>query len=152
MEKEGILNALNEVHLFALHHVFLPRINKGLQEFVAQWNSHPVSSARNLSPEQLFISGTFENANSPVIDNSIFMNQCYSGFESIGTGSDHEDLDVPYATEQNNYDIQVPEIEIHLSDDVKAQLKEAVNPLLDDGTFGINTFIFCCQFLQVLIT
>ena len=36
MEADGILDPLDEVHLFSLHHVYMPRINKSLFEFVAQ--------------------------------------------------------------------------------------------------------------------
>jgi len=40
MEDEGILDVLNDVHLFSLHHVFIHRINKSLEEFVLQMNNH----------------------------------------------------------------------------------------------------------------
>lgn len=33
MESCGILNPLDDVHLFALHFIYLPRINKSLTEF-----------------------------------------------------------------------------------------------------------------------
>ena len=35
------LDPLNELHLFALHFVFLPRINRILVEFVTAWNQPP---------------------------------------------------------------------------------------------------------------
>ena len=44
MEKGGILDPLNELHLFCLHYIFLPRINKSLKEFVEQMNQRPVST------------------------------------------------------------------------------------------------------------
>lgn len=50
MEDEGILDVLNDVHLYSLHHVFIPRINKSLQEFVQQMNNHPVSSEKKQVP------------------------------------------------------------------------------------------------------
>ena len=33
LEAEGIIDALNEVDLYCLHYVYLPRICKGLSEF-----------------------------------------------------------------------------------------------------------------------
>eukprot|EP00794_Sanderia_malayensis_P000833 gene833-125_t len=63
LEREGLLDTGSEFHLFVLHFVFLPRIHRALQEFCQQWNSHPMSTAHNSSPEQLFISGTLGNAN-----------------------------------------------------------------------------------------
>ena len=43
----------NELHLFALHFVFLPRINQTLAEFVAAWNHHLTHTSRNQSPLQI---------------------------------------------------------------------------------------------------
>ena len=50
MEHEGILEILNNVHLYSLHYVFIPRINRSLGEFIQQMNNHPVSSENNQSP------------------------------------------------------------------------------------------------------
>ena len=36
MEDMGLLDPLSEVHLFALHFVYIPRVNKALQHFTAQ--------------------------------------------------------------------------------------------------------------------
>ena len=57
LEQHGILDHLNEHHLWALHYVFLPRINQSLKEFVNSWNSHPIRTANHKSPQQLFIAG-----------------------------------------------------------------------------------------------
>ena len=57
MEDMKILNVENEIHLFCLHYVFLPRINHAIFQFFEAWNHHPLSSMNNLSPIQLWISG-----------------------------------------------------------------------------------------------
>lgn len=57
MEDQLILDVDNEVHLFCLRHVFRPRINSALRLFQNAWNNHPLSSERNRSPMQLWISG-----------------------------------------------------------------------------------------------
>ena len=46
MQHHGILDHLNEYHLWALHHVFIPRINRALGEFVNSWNNHPFRNSR----------------------------------------------------------------------------------------------------------
>lgn len=56
--EEGLLDCDNDIHLFCLHYVFLSRINRSLEGFKAAWNQHPLSSEGNLSPHQLWISGT----------------------------------------------------------------------------------------------
>ena len=60
LEADDHLDCLNEVDLFCLHFIFLPRINSVLTQFVESWNNHSQSSAHNLTPNQLFIRGVIE--------------------------------------------------------------------------------------------
>lgn len=57
MEDQCLLNVEDDVHMFSLHYVFLPRINHVLDQFTEAWNNHPISTCSNLSPMQLWISG-----------------------------------------------------------------------------------------------
>ena len=57
MEHQGLLNPLNEHHLWALHYVYLPRINKTLKQFTQTWNNRPMRTACHKSPLQLFTAG-----------------------------------------------------------------------------------------------
>ena len=43
MENTGILDPLNEYHLFALHYVFVPAINHALEVFTNSSNNHSIS-------------------------------------------------------------------------------------------------------------
>ena len=52
-ESIGILNTDNQIHLFALHLVFIPRINKALDEFCEAFNHHKVCTEGNWSPYQI---------------------------------------------------------------------------------------------------
>ena len=56
LEDEGNLDTLNEVDMFVLHTVFLPRINDSLSAFSASWNNHAISTERMQTPLQLFYS------------------------------------------------------------------------------------------------
>lgn len=64
LEDCGVLDLTNELHLFALHYVFVPRINAQLSEFIAGWCSHGISSAKHKTPMQLWIMGMQSNAQS----------------------------------------------------------------------------------------
>lgn len=57
MEEEGLLDPSNELHLFCLQYVFIPRINESLSEFCRAWNSHPLSTESNHTPIQLWLAG-----------------------------------------------------------------------------------------------
>ena len=64
MESSGVLDPTNEIHLFALHFVFVPRINRNLMLFWEGHNRGPISSEHNFSPEHLWVRGILSNANS----------------------------------------------------------------------------------------
>lgn len=55
LEREGVLDPLNEIDLFCLHYIFLPRINRNLKLFQESWNMHSLSTEGNMSPSQLFM-------------------------------------------------------------------------------------------------
>lgn len=57
MEQQGMLNPLDEFHLFSLHYVYLPRINRSLEIFRGGWNHHRIRTANHYSPHQLFVEG-----------------------------------------------------------------------------------------------
>lgn len=62
MESSGILDASNEIHLFSLHYVYLPIINRNLLLFQQGHNRSPIRTERNLSPQQLWVQGFCVNA------------------------------------------------------------------------------------------
>ena len=64
MESCGILEPANELHLFALHYVFLPRINRNLQMFQEAYNRSPLGTERGCSATQLWIRGILAMAHS----------------------------------------------------------------------------------------
>ena len=70
MEDDEKLNCLNEVDLFCLHTVFLPRINDHLDSFVECLNNHALSTSNNLTPNQLFIQGALRQNMIPVFPTS----------------------------------------------------------------------------------
>ncbi|CAB1342402.1 unnamed protein product [Coregonus sp. 'balchen'] len=57
LETEQIININNEVHLWALHFVFLSRVNRDLALFPSQWNHHGLRTEQRQSPLQFFVSG-----------------------------------------------------------------------------------------------
>lgn len=57
MEDEGLLDPVDEVDLFALHFVFLPRINQQLESFRAAYCRHKLRTEHNRTPLQLWTQG-----------------------------------------------------------------------------------------------
>ena len=57
LETVGLLDPCSEVHLFALHFVYLLRIQRSLDYFRTAYIHHPISSCHNSTPAQLFFTG-----------------------------------------------------------------------------------------------
>ena len=57
LESIHMLNPDNALHLFRLHIIYLPRINRHLKTWQEAWIKHPMRTEHNLSPEQLWTSG-----------------------------------------------------------------------------------------------
>ena len=66
LEHHSLLDHLNEHHLWALHYVFVPQINRSLLQFVSSWNNHPIRTACHKSPQQLFTAGCLLLQNSQI--------------------------------------------------------------------------------------
>jgi hypothetical protein len=67
-EDEGILCTDDAIQIYALRLIFLPLINVALTEFQGAWNLHKIRTERNETPQQIWLNGMLENANS---DNTV---------------------------------------------------------------------------------
>ena len=72
LEQRGLLNPVNEVHLFALHFVYLSKINKSLEAFKNGWNMHGIRTENNKSPLQLFNAGALQLQYSGLVAMDLF--------------------------------------------------------------------------------
>ena len=57
MEESGLLQIYNPLHKFALHYIYLPRINRVLSSFTSAWNNQPLRTENNSSPERIWVNG-----------------------------------------------------------------------------------------------
>lgn len=60
LEEEHLIDLSDEVHIFCVHYVFLPRLRSDLKCFTASWNWHPIRTEGNLSPEQMWHIGMLQ--------------------------------------------------------------------------------------------
>ena len=60
MEEEHILDPLNELHLAALHHIFVALINEKLGVWKTAWSHHRMRTTRS-TPAQLWLTGQVNN-------------------------------------------------------------------------------------------
>ena len=135
LEDSGQLDPLVELHLFALHYVYIPRINTALKEFKQQWMHHGLRTEHGSSPMQLYTEGLLRSVNSG-----------HPALESIRTdfGVDPEG---PFSINREDYQVTVPEIDLQLTDAQLTYLCNTCNPLEDDGNSGKNVFVRCKDLL-----
>ncbi|XP_028398668.1 uncharacterized protein LOC114522227 [Dendronephthya gigantea] len=126
LENNELLDSLNEIHLYALHYVYLPRINAALAEFQSQWNHHGIRSANHKSPLTLWYTNIQNGPEDPVVISETSYGIDYSG-------------PLPEITTDNN--IVVPHSDLELTEDQVSYLQEHVDPLQDDGNNGIDHYL-----------
>ena len=47
----------SDYHLFGLHYIYIPRVNRPLNSFVKSWNNHSLRTEHVHTPNQLFAAG-----------------------------------------------------------------------------------------------
>jgi hypothetical protein len=60
MEDEGILDPLNDLHLFALHYVYNAKIQEKLTIWCKAWSQHRMRTTRS-SPIKMWVAGQLQN-------------------------------------------------------------------------------------------
>ena len=135
LENNSLLNPIVDEHLFALHYIFLPRINRSLQHFQESWNDHRIRTEKGLTPNQLFTTGMLRLQNSGLAAVDFFSQVPENyGIEEDGV-STFDDA------------VEIPIVALTLSDTELATLRSLVNPLEHSDNFGINLYVKTLQFL-----
>ncbi|XP_029978761.1 uncharacterized protein LOC115411007 [Sphaeramia orbicularis] len=136
MEEHGLLDSLNELHLFCLHYIYLPRIEQAVTEFMNQWNNHGLSTQGGQTPLQLWHTGVINNIGIHPAVNGIFDVDNYYGIDEEG----------PLPELQTNNNVIIPDIDVAINETTMNSIR--VNPLENDGNHGINLFSSLINFLQ----
>ncbi len=134
MEERELLDLSNSHHIFALHYVYKPRINRTLDEFREGWNQHGIRTAQGKTPHQLFVERSLELRYSGTTDIDFFENvDNLYGIEET-TFSIREDYD------DGDAGIEIPECSFGLENEDLMCLQLAVNPLQESDNFGIELY------------
>ncbi|XP_034544131.1 uncharacterized protein LOC117816121 [Notolabrus celidotus] len=139
MEEHDVLDSLNELHLFCLHYIYLPRIQRAATEFQNQWNNHGLSTQGGQTPLQLWQRG--------IVNNAGIHNPGMNGICDIDSGFGIDD-NRPLSELQTNNVVVVPSINITISDTTMDTLQQTFDPFEDDGNHGIDLFCNLVQFIE----
>lgn len=140
LEDQGILFPTNPQHIYALHYVYLPRINKAINAFYDGWNQHGLRTARNMSPYQLYTEGALQLQHSgrTGVD---FFNSVGDMYGAVESG----------LAVQDDEGVHVPECTFSLEDEHFTQLKQTVNPLASSDNYGIELYEQSLDFISSII-
>lgn len=120
LEQRELLDPSNEIHLYCLHVVYLKLINEAIEEFIGQWNNHPVSTECNFSPNQLWVRGMISLRNSGYSAVSTVVQGQAIDLEQYGI-----DEEGPLTDIEEDYGVIVPEAIVPFSDEQVRHLFEA---------------------------
>jgi hypothetical protein len=140
LEEHELLDPLDEEQLYALHYVYLPRINRSLNVFREAWNHHKIRTAHNKSPEQLFAAGLLQLQHSQLTAMDYFD----SVDDSYGIDDDNpEPVD-------NEGTVVVPQLNFRLQPTDLQALIQQVDPLSVSSEYGIELYEQTVQFIHQL--
>eukprot|EP00794_Sanderia_malayensis_P020778 gene20778-22806_t len=149
MEIAGILNVDDENELFILHYVFLPRINRHLTEFSFGWNCHKLSAEKNVTPNQLWISGLHDING---LEGSRIAEEIWepeNNEEAVEYGIDWEGPSQNPDDESNNENgVIVNDIKCPFNEAVFNRLNEDVHPELQSSSFGMDIYMRALEYVN----
>ena len=139
MERCELLNPLNAVHLYALHFVFIPRINKALESFINGWNNHCISKTAGYTPIKLFTKGMIQQhfADTNVVTDDY--------------GVDDEDSDLIVTPVPDSIGVNVPHIGIGLPENCIEILNSRIDPVADSEQYGIDIYVNTLSAVEELL-
>ena len=130
------MDSLNETHLYALHYVYLTRINHALEAFQRGWNHHSIRTEGSHSPHQLFVQGflTLQRSGLVALDFAEQVDESY-GVEEDGLVGDESQVNVPESL-----------FELHHQHYERLCLQ--INPLSSSENYGIEIYEQTLQFIS----
>jgi hypothetical protein len=139
MEEQELLDPLDDLSLWALHYIYIPRINRSLTEFINGWNNHSIRTANHKTPQQLFTAGCLilQHSGIDALDIETMVDNSYG-------------IDPDSDIAANNENIVVPENRITFSGADMRALKTAIDPLGASDTYAIDLYEQTVQFISTL--
>ncbi|PFX31326.1 Limbic system-associated membrane protein [Stylophora pistillata] len=133
VEDSGNLNIEDPTNMFALHFVFLPRLNKALHEYQETFNHHGIRTANSWSPYQMWMNGMLHD------DNPLSHGGLDEDPDDLVFYGHYPQGPSPFDDSDNN--VTISPIEIHKQDEVLQILQQEIDPLKPSTDMGIDIYI-----------
>lgn len=135
MENVEILDSNNELQVWALHYVYIGRIQRSCLEFVRQWNHHRLRTERHMSPLALWHTGMRIQPNAHLHGRDIAWYGVQYEARNVLEDNDHQAIIVPEST-------------VNVRQQNLTYLQTNLDPLSDDGNHGIEHYLFIVEYLS----
>ncbi|XP_052272580.1 uncharacterized protein LOC127873051 isoform X2 [Dreissena polymorpha] len=152
LEETGRLDLSSEVHMWCLHLVYVPLIQRALDRFRDGWNCHRLSEERGRTPTQLYLQGMIEHAGRGHrgVDDMFFEPQ----EEQLSVSEEDYGVDeeAPVAS-ANDDELQVSSVTTPIDHEQMAELTNRIRPLDSEDGLAVDLFeqavSFCSQALNI---
>ena len=142
LENIGILDPLNECELFVLHLIYLPLLEKDLEDFMSFWNNHKLRTEGALTLVQIWMQGVYCNLMNDTVKDTVDL----SDFDPTNYGVD-EEASIPLDDIQTGNNVVVPSCPFQLSEEEITTLNKT-DVFAHDGNTGINSYLQVVDLLR----
>ena len=169
MELTMGLDVNNDIHIWCLHFVFLPRLNRELEQWRNRMNNtrHTADRAagRRRTPQEMFTHGLRELRANPELEREMrrreetIAESMYGVSEVRSSRFVEDDSRYPHARDERDADANQHEhiiwpscVEIGLTDPQLENIRQNFDPLADDGHEGRATWLALTGYVTELLT
>ena len=142
LEESGSLVIDNEADLYCLEYVFLPRINRHIALFAEGYDNHPIRSESNMNPNQLWLYGSHQYDPPQQVTDGTNWDMYGVDWEGPLPSDNYNGID------DNGAAVIVPELSSSQADGYEAILREAIDPLAESESHGIDLFMNAKDLIQ----
>lgn len=144
MEREWGLNPDNDIDIWCLHYVYIPRINAELEEWRKRKNDQRNTSDRlrnaRRTPNEIFEEGIINMMLDDDLFQEMLQRERVSSPNDYGVGHERISQHIHQDSDQRAH-FEWPSVaEIALTDIQRQFISDTINPLADDGHYGRVTW------------
>ena len=136
MEESGILQRSNNLHMFVLHNVYVPKINLATETFSSAWNNHSMRTEHNWSPIQMWTNGMLDVRNHGRCDGQV-VDLVWYGF----------DPHAPRANDDGLSTVEIKDVEVNIDENTMTQLRNNIDPRRNSDSFGMDLYQEALSFI-----
>ena len=138
------LDVDEEIHILALHLIYIPIINEAIDLFVEEWNNHPISTQSNYSPRQLWFLGMIGGESPSCAVQDVILGQ--NEIDSFGV-----DETEAYVIEEEDQSVVVPSCPYVLTEQ-QNEIIQNIRQAFPADSNGTETYFAVREYLRNVLS